>query len=281
MELKALDSLRKGRETPLDIVDKRGQELLRKYRDEKDQGRIYYQLAHIHAQSGLVQPARAIEYAETGLKFPLEPSQRSRLYVYLGDARLVAEGDQPFTSKRKLAATGYLGGLKEVSKMNLPEKAPDLPSVFKYDVISDQKSVHDEIRKKHEQAMQARENAKLQGEMIKHRDVLTGQLVGLYSRKPFATEELEKIAGDVLQDPASVDRLMTAVRAGIEKATARMSAAPVPKALQPVPPPKPTSRLRIYVIAASGLFVAGVLVVLLRRAVSGRPPTASGGTGQV
>jgi hypothetical protein len=109
-ELFALEQLRKGKDTPLDEVDRRGAGLLQKYTDPKDRGRIYYQLAHIHAQSALRRPDQVVQYAEKALECPLEPSQRLRLYVYRGDA--LQMGKEPFPKKRKRAVVPYLQGLR-------------------------------------------------------------------------------------------------------------------------------------------------------------------------
>jgi hypothetical protein len=264
-ELQKLNGLRKGRETPLAAVDQLGAELLRKYPDPKSQGQIYYQLAHVYAQSGLVQPERTIDYAKKALEFPLEPAQRLRLHVYWGDARQVANPREPFVAKRREAVRPYLEGLKETLKYELPEKPPELPPVFKFDAEPQQGPVYDKLVREHRQALAARRRAELQGELIMHRDVLTGQIAGLYSRRPFDPDELEQLASSVLDDPAAVARLKKAVEAAVAK---------VPPAKTPELPPaeRPAgSPGRLILLIGSAAALGAVTLVLLLRNRPARP----------
>src|SRR5262245_6698366 len=95
VDLYVLDSMRKGTATAFAEVDALGRELLDKNPGAKERGQIYYMLAHVHAQSGLVHPERVIEYAQKALAQPLEPLQVPRMYVYWGDAVQVSRGNQP------------------------------------------------------------------------------------------------------------------------------------------------------------------------------------------
>lgn len=51
-ELHEVDKLRAGEETPFEQVEKMCKELLEKYTEWEEHGRIYFQLAHVYAQSG-------------------------------------------------------------------------------------------------------------------------------------------------------------------------------------------------------------------------------------
>ena len=51
--LNEIDGLRRGRETPFEEVEQRSKQLLQEYGTGEDQGRIYGQLAHVYAQSGM------------------------------------------------------------------------------------------------------------------------------------------------------------------------------------------------------------------------------------
>jgi hypothetical protein len=256
-DLARLEALRNGRDTPLNRVDQLGQELLKKYSDSKEQGAIYYHLAHIHAQSGVREPDRIIEYTRKALDFPLEPSQRMRLYVYWGDAIQVKQARSPVGTWRKEAAQPYLQGLKEVLPYRLPETPPKLPRVTAYDVDGPPEVVERE-RQEHKREMAARQEAKFQRDMIQHRNVLTQQLVSLYSRKPYATEELEQLASEKLNDPAAVKRLMKSLPPAIEK-DRQMHAALDAKnaaARNEPPPPAPVSWAAYLWLVGSGMLVA-------------------------
>ena len=76
-----------------------------KYPGARERGQIYYMLAHVHAQSGLVHPERVIDYAKQALAQPLEPLQVPQLYVYWGDATQIARRKEPLTERRKWRET--------------------------------------------------------------------------------------------------------------------------------------------------------------------------------
>ncbi len=257
-DLARLAALRHGRDTQLRRVDQLGQELLQKYSGGREQGAIYYQLAHIHAQSGLREPDRVIAYASKALAFPLDPSQRMRMYVYWGDAARLKQGRSPTAAQRKEVALTYLQGLKETSRYQLPDTPPELPGVSPYDVDGPP-AVVEKARQEHKREMDARKEAEFQREMIQHRKVLTQQLVDLYSRKPYATEELEQLARQILGDPAAVERLMKALPPAVEK-DRQMQAALDAKnaAARKKPLPAPASAAWAYF----WLFISGTLVVL-------------------
>jgi RNA polymerase sigma factor (sigma-70 family) len=206
-----LDALRNGEVRPAKI-DEQGRALLTKYPGPKERGQVYYHLAHIHAQTGLRRPARVVEYAKKALEHPLGPSQRARLYVYWGDAVQVARANDPLAERRKWAALPYLAGLKELLALKLPDKAPPLPDFPPVELARGEADPQaEQLRKQRESA---RRLATFQGEMIKHRDVLTRQIVAMYGRGPSAEAELGELAGRVLQERRAVDRLMAAVKGG-------------------------------------------------------------------
>jgi hypothetical protein len=218
-ELHRMDSMRKGRETPFADVEALGRELLKKYTMPAERGQIYYQLVHVHAQSGLVHPERVIEYARKALEQPLEPLQAPRLYVYWGDAEQIAraKSKEPREARRKWATVIYLEGLLEVLQYRLPDKAPPLPAVSKRgDALLLAIRVQ-ELKGGGKimitDDMPARRRAEFQRAMIQHRDVLVGQILGLYGRGP-AEPELRALAEGVLRDPMAVERLLAAMRGG-------------------------------------------------------------------
>jgi hypothetical protein len=263
-DLARLAVLRKGRDTPLRRVDELGQELLKKYPGPKEQGAIYYQLAHIHAQSGVREPDRIIEYARKALDFPLEPSQRMRLYVYRGDAIQVKQARSPVATWRKEAALPYLQGLKGTLRYRLPEIPPELPIVAAYDVDGPPAEV-EKFRQEHERAVASYQEAEFQRDMIRHRNVLTQQLVGLYSRKPYATEELEQLARQTLDAPVAVERLMKSLPAAIEKDRQIHAAIDAKNAAaqnESLPVPAPVSWAAYLWLVVTGTLVALAIFAL-------------------
>ena len=215
-ELAKMDGMRKGAKTALDEVDGLGKKLLETYPDPKEQGQIYYMLAHVHAQSGLVRPEKVVEYARKALDHSLEARQVPRLYVYWGDAVQIAkarEAKVPFPQRRKWSAVIYLAGLREVLRHPLPAKASE-PPPFDRGLVRDPPPGKEEEGRQHLAKYEAaRQLASFQRDMIQHRDVLTRQLADLYLRRsPVDHEELRHLAAGVLRDPRSLDRFMRAVK---------------------------------------------------------------------
>jgi hypothetical protein len=70
-------------------------------------------------------------------------------------------------------------------------------------------------KKEQEEAVAARKRALLEQELVRQRDILAGQIVGLYTRPPYATAELKGEATRVLESPQAADKL---VRMVIDKA---------------------------------------------------------------
>lgn len=63
-EIREVDRLRAEFDTPFDEVEKRCNELLKKYTKTEEQGKIYFELVQVEGLSGFQRPAKAIEYAK-------------------------------------------------------------------------------------------------------------------------------------------------------------------------------------------------------------------------
>jgi hypothetical protein len=217
-DLRRLDGLRRGKSTPFDKVEQLGAELLKKYAAPRDQGLINYQLCHVYAQSGQARPEQTIAHAKKALQYPLEPLQKLMLYTYWGDAEQVADRKKPHQERRKPAAAAYLQGLQEARKLNLPDSLPPRPASPKVDVEpTDPRFL--KLMLQHEKEMEAYRKTEHLRPLIQQRDILTDQIAQMYSRKPFATQELEQMAKATLDDPQEVNRLMGAVRTAVAKAS--------------------------------------------------------------
>ena len=175
----------------------------------------------MHGQSGMRYPEKLIGYVKEALQCPLDPVKELRLYIYWGDALQIAHrgarGEELAAARREVVVP-YLQGLKKALRYDLPETAPDLPGVGRYQVDGPPEVLR-EFADEHAKQVAARKKAEFQRDMIMHRDVLTSQISFLYSRKPLATDELERLATKHLQDDAAVERLMAQVKAAIEGRT--------------------------------------------------------------
>ena len=90
--------MRAGFDTPFDEVEKRCNELLKKYTKPEEQGKIYYELTKVEGQSGFQRSTKAIDYAKKALELPQDPWKKARLYIYWGDAIQVAHSVPPKNS---------------------------------------------------------------------------------------------------------------------------------------------------------------------------------------
>lgn len=222
-DLLALDQLRQGDKTRFDLVEARGKELLERYTAPEDQARIYFQLAHIHTQSGMQNPVRILTYCNEALRRPLLSADRLRLYVYAGDAHQVMDKmhsdkeKRPFRQVRRHAAAMYLRGLAESQKLNLPDKKPEwVPRTSGFGPLVTSKRL-DDPQVKQEQARRQKENEKYEQERTKfrhdekaweYRQILFDQIIEMYWRSPLDRDydEMQKLASEALS-PEMVAKL--------------------------------------------------------------------------
>ncbi len=220
-ELYEVDKLRAGFATPFEQVESRCAELLQRYKEPAEQAKIYFQLAQVEGQSGLQHPQRLVGYIEKALALPLEPTKRVRLYIYWGDVIQVSHRGvrgRELIAARSEAVMPYLYGMKELLKYDLPEAKPEVPGirVVNYDGPKDTQEYQELVREQQRQ-IEARDRAVFQRGMIEYHDVLTNQISLMYSRLPFATDELQELATQILEDKVAVDRLMSHVRQRVQK----------------------------------------------------------------
>jgi hypothetical protein len=220
-DLRALESLRKGDKTPLDVVDERGAELLNRYEKPADQALIHFDLAHIHAQSALKQPEQVIKHARAALDSKLiTPEQRGTLYSYLGSAHEVEKDIKDFAERRRNAVQALLQGLAELEAMKLPEKAPEVPGLRL--LRNDFADPAEQARAKaaYEASRIAREKAQRIERLVFNRKVLRDQVMWLYYRDPVADDELREFASEKVSQELAEELVSMAKgeRERIEKA---------------------------------------------------------------
>jgi hypothetical protein len=214
-----MECLQKGKDTPFDQVEAMAESLLKEHPAPPDQARIYYQLAIMYAQSGPVCDA-TIRTAKVALDLPLEPPKRLQLYVYWGYVIQIQNSRIPGNDRtlaRKEAARIYFKGLKECADQKIPK---DKPVLATWRITNRDGPETEETRRiKSEMQANAAENEtkRFQIAMIEHRDTLVKQLVDMYTRAPFATQELQALARDALGNSWLVDELIKQVKMKIPK----------------------------------------------------------------
>ena len=236
-KLYEVDQLRAGFDTPFDEVEKRCNDLLKEYTKPEEQAKIYFELVQVEGQSGFQRPDKILGYITKALECPQEPLKKVRLYTYWGGAIQVANRgvrNQELVAARRKAVMPYLQGLKETLKHNLPEVKPDLPIVHGYRYWRVHvPNIAAELKRKNEEEMAAWKFAKFQRNMIQHRNVLTGQISGMYSRFPWASDEIRELATRILGDQAAVERLMSHIDEAVQKRVKELGWEPGPPDMSP------------------------------------------------
>lgn len=203
-ELAKIDGRRAGTETPTKELELECLKLLGIYSAPAEQGKIYFEIAHIYGQSGMKEPLKIIEYVKKALEYPLEPVTKARLYTYWGDAVQVANRGvrgEALVKVRREAVVPYLEGLKFVLSYDLPDEKPDLPSIDLFDHPGPKSDpMYQAMFKEYERQVKVRKEANFLNEMIQERDTLIGQITFLYTRFPFATAELHGLLKQTLGD---------------------------------------------------------------------------------
>jgi hypothetical protein len=179
-KLYRLCDLRKARETPFDDVERLAREIFSEPLADGDQALVYFHLAELYAQSGMVHPDRVLEYSCLALALPLEPSQRTTLFIYRGDACLARRAGATFNERRRAAAFEYARGLAEIARHDLPVKPRErqLTTIFSGD---------DDDGEGKQQMQKVRDfNARVDFEttLLQHRDLIRQQLKALFFPGP-------------------------------------------------------------------------------------------------
>ena len=202
--------------TPWDEVEKRANELLAKFTAPADKGRIHWMAAHVYGQSDIRgHGADVIRHAKEALKYERDPVQRGWLYMYLGDA-----AGLDWKSKDE-ATRWYLKGDFELLAFKLPQKAPELPTVGKFQGLvtgeaegpNEDNQIVFEVLQAAE--VKARKEAELVRDLVSRRDIHIQQLQNLWGRDYVegsdAEKALKKLATEILREDDAVMKLIHTV----------------------------------------------------------------------
>ena len=215
----------------LDELERTCMALLERHKTHEEEARIYTALAYTYAQSGLLHPQKAARYAEKALGRVVDSKTRAQLFVYWGGAIQVAHAGvrgPDLAAARRKAVIPYLTGLAEVLQHDLPEKKPVLPRLDPGVLETYRRAPHDseafrEARRKYkawEKQAQGKRLTLWQEDMMLLRDTQARQIMNLYTRFPFATDELELLATQTLGNSPMVGKLISQVEAKIRKRVA-------------------------------------------------------------
>lgn len=231
-EMANIRRLSKGQSTDFAEAERRCARLLESHESDDDRGRIFYQMAIFYGSTGQARPDKTAEYAQAALELPLDPVDRLQLYVYWGDSVQVKNGPvtgDAFVAARADAAKPYLLGLKEAHSFQLPEQITDSdfpPSVRIPIELPAESEEYKRLKPISDQRSAQRQLLVLKQRLIMHRDTISRQIAFMYSKTPLDTAGLEKLATDILNDKAAVDRLMGIVNEQINSERASRLAHP-------------------------------------------------------
>ena len=221
-ELREFDGLRAGLNTPCDKVEQQTNRLLEQFHRPADKGRIHWQAAHVYGQSDIRGHAGDVtRHAKEGLKYERDPVQRGWLFMYLGDAATVRDGDpKTFVERRVDAARWYLKGYAELRPFNLPDRAPELPQIekvggeFNFSKVANGEIDPEQVAAEVRQAAQIkrRDETTIVRELVHRRETyLSGlrelyrRLHELYDKDSVAQDKFREIATEVLHEQAMVE----------------------------------------------------------------------------
>ncbi len=220
--LREIDSQRRFGRTPeqMEKMETQYLELLQEYDSPEDKGRIYAAIANSYINSGIqtpgglpVFPEKVAEYCEKALQYPQEVPDSCRFYSFWGaalQAQCYKSGEEDFSVARREIVIPYLKTLKFVFDNLTSRESQNLPSVVAYDVPPSDPH-YGEIVRKHNRQMNKWKEVKLNNKLLRYKDVLVPKVVSLYSQKPYATDELRELAGEILKKEDTVKELISLV----------------------------------------------------------------------
>ncbi len=202
--------------------------LLEEYDSPDEKGKIYAAISNSYINSGIqtpgglpVFPEKVAEYCEKALQYPQDIPKRCRFYSFWG-AALQAEyyksGEQEFPVARKRIVIPYLKVLNLVFDNLTSREMQEPPVLEPYRATGPpNNAIHQKLLRRHQEQLARCREVMLNRQLLPHLHTLMPRCVSLYSRKPYATAELRKLAGEILKKGDAVDELISAVESKIKE----------------------------------------------------------------
>lgn len=213
--LAAIDQQRDGKDTQTVELERNCLELLEEFTTREDSGMIYAQIALIYAQGGMTQPDKTASYCEIALRYPLKASMEAQMFVFWADALQVkhieSSGDE-FTVARREIVNVCLNGLKRILSHKPPKSRQTLPVVHRFDYGGPKDDpAYQELLRRNKEEMAQRKKIIEQNTLVMHREALLEKCIYLYSLEPQATDEFERLAGEIFGDEDAVKELISRI----------------------------------------------------------------------
>jgi hypothetical protein len=259
-----IDDLRANLATPFDEVERRCLALLAEYPEPADQARIYYIWAHVEGQSGLQHPDKGIEYIKKAMSLPLDGEKRLQLHMYWGNSlEMVHRGVQGEELKkaRPEIVIHYLNAINECVNLIADTNKSDLPSEIGDDRADESPDGGGKHRRENARKFAIALNEQKIERILAFQAAFETQTAYLYSRKPFATEEIQQLAEKHVTSTDARQKLISRVLGEIDKREAKASG----DALKKKPDIGRTSQWTTVVLANMGVVAVIIGIALFRK----------------
>jgi hypothetical protein len=194
-------------------------ELLTTFKTPEDMGKVYARIADVLIMKGTkIARTKGIDYCEKAVKSPLDIEVASRVYSLWGwmlsqtPVGPHEKSKEEYAKARPAVVTIYMKGLMLLLDNNIPLVYPPMSGVTMAPVSSTDPAV---IEKRNREVA-AMKQAERVGRLVRYRRLFEAEIAGTYSKSPHATDELRRIAGDILKDHKDVvDDLVARVESNI------------------------------------------------------------------
>lgn len=218
-----INDQRKGFDTSTAKLERQFLNLLNEYKNPADVARIYVEMLQMYCDSGYTDPSSAVKYAQIAIGKTNDPELQSRIYSQWGHALLVKNGDltsPKLAEARKEIIIPYLKAIKIALDLHVPEgevPPPEGTNIRRhYTGPADSpewKKMQDEAQKLE---IELKKIAKLN--FIREKRIWAEKgIATIYSRKPYAMDELRHIAADFLKNDPEVNKLAALAQQEFQK----------------------------------------------------------------
>jgi hypothetical protein len=212
---------RTAEESDIRKVERAYQVLLKDYSSSNAKGRIYAAIAQMYAHGGTQQSAKVAKHCKKALAYRIGVQEACQLYLYWGEAleasyRELSEED--LAAVRKEIVLPFLKGLKLVLDNQTGRERQTLPAVGKYDYDGPAKDAQArELQRQHRKEMAARQKVIDQNRLVEYRKIFIDRCAEVYGRRPFATDELERLARRILKNAEAVGELLAETQSRLRR----------------------------------------------------------------
>lgn len=184
-------------------------ELIKDYNSPAEKGKIYTTIARLYSQEGWrfqsedPRIPKAIKYCKEALQYPLEVTAACEMHGSLADAMLIRYRNrtkEEFVKIRQEAIVSCLTGLKLALDNNAPKEHPESPGRMRVPHVHPEKGpIYEEAMRKYKEQLAAHKKWLFLENLYFQRKAFTQRCVSFYSHKPYATDELNRIAEKILK----------------------------------------------------------------------------------